>query len=93
MRIDFQTIELEGGADHTHLIAAGVEKRQLDRYVDMLAEFGIKPDRIVFSGYAAAACLARAEYFPEKGLFLDLTEKRGILFIISARQIPQRSNW
>ena len=85
--IDFHTINISENADHTDLIAAGIEKSVLENYIDTLASFKIKPEIITISGYYPALCLAKLAHVPEKWLFADIEVDKATVFAIASKRI------
>jgi general secretion pathway protein L len=87
LTIDFHTINISENADHTDLIAAGIEKAVLENYIDTLASFKIEPDIITISGYYPALCLAKLAHVPEKWLFADIEADKATLFAVASGRI------
>lgn len=87
LTIDFHTTNISEGADHTDLIAAGVEKTVLENYIDTLASFKIEPEIITISGYYHALCLAKSAHLPEKWLFADIEVDKATVFAVASGRI------
>jgi type II secretory pathway component PulL len=87
LTIDFHTINISENADHTDLIAAGIEKSILKNYIDTLASFKIKPEIITISGYYPVLCLANSARVPEKWLFADIEVDKATVFAVSSKRI------
>ena len=87
LTIDFHTINISENADHTDLIAAGIEKTVLENYIDTLASFKIEPEIITISGYYPALCLAKFANVPEKWLFADIEVDKATLFAVASGRI------
>jgi len=87
LTIDFHTINVSENADHTDLIAAGIEKTILKNYIDTLASFKIEPEIITISGYYPALCLAKSAHVPEKWLFADIEVDKATVFAVASKRI------
>jgi general secretion pathway protein L len=85
--IDFQTIDTVESGEKTALIAAAVEKSQLNPYIEALAAFKIDPEVVTVSGLPVALCLASQSDPGEDQLFIEIDEKSSTLFAIADGQI------
>lgn len=85
--IDFHSLTFPDQADHTDLIAAAVEKVELQLYLDTLASLNIEPEIVTAGGYPAALRLARLADSPEHFLFLDIDNRKGSIFAVVSGEI------
>lgn len=85
--IDFHSLTLLDHADHTDLIAAAVEKTELQSYLETLASFNIEPEIVTVGGYPAALCLTRLADGPENLLLVDIDSRKGSVFAVVSGEI------
>lgn len=85
--IDFHNLTLPDQADHTELIAAAIEKTELESYLGILASLNIEPEIVTVGGYPAALCLTRLIESPEDLLFLDIDNCKVSIFVVVSGEI------
>ncbi len=85
--IDFHNVTLPDQADHTELIAAAIEKTELESYLGILASLNIEPEIVTVGGYPAALCLTRLIASPENLLFLDIDRCQVSIFVVVSGEI------
>jgi type II secretion system protein L len=85
--LDFQTIETPLSDENTSLIAAAVEKSQMEPYLEALTAIKMDPECVTISGLPAALCLAAQSDLGEDQLFIDIQERSSTLFASVAGKI------
>ena len=70
--IDFHVVERSDITGHTNLIAAAVEKSELQSYLDTLSMFDIEPEILTVGGYSAALCINSMIDGDRNWLFFDI---------------------
>jgi len=96
--IDFHTIKLTEDRGHTDIIAAAVEKSELQSYLDVLSIYDIDPEIVTVRGYPTALCLANLIDESKKWLFIDIDNTKATMFagmsgnICLMRSFPISSN-
>jgi len=78
--IDFHAIKRAEDRGHTDIIAASVEKSELQSYLDLLSTFDIDPEIVTVHGYPAALCLANLIDESKKWLFIDIDNTKATMF-------------
>ncbi|UCD88688.1 MAG: pilus assembly protein PilM [Desulfobacterales bacterium] len=79
--IDFHVIKRAEHTDHTDIIAAAVDKSELQSYLDNLSTFHIDPEIVTVQSYPAALCIANLIDGSKKWLFIDLDNTRATMFV------------
>ena len=79
--IDFHVVKRTDYPDHTDLIAAAIEKSELQSYLDTLSMFDIEPEIVTVGGYSAALCINNMIDRGKKWLFFDIDPTKATVFI------------
>jgi general secretion pathway protein L len=85
--IDFQTTGTTESGDHTDLIAAAIEKAQLNVYLDALSILKIDPEMATISGLPTVLALAGSSDPGEGRLFIEIDSPHITLFVTVGGQI------
>ncbi len=84
---DFQTIDSQESGENTNLLAAAIEKSELDPFLEVLKTRKIDPECATISGLPAALCMASQADPGEDLLFIDSGERSCTLFATVGGQI------
>jgi general secretion pathway protein L len=89
LAVDFQIANRKTeGPEKTALIVAAVASEELKSCLDALKSFGIDPETITVSGYAAAFALAAARPFaPENWILADVHSDKVLMYCVVENQI------
>ena len=87
LAFDFQIIDTPQSGDNTNLLAATIEKSELDPFFDALKVHKLNPECATISGLPAALCLADQADPGEDLLFIDSDERSCTLFATVGGQI------
>lgn len=84
---DFQTIDTAEAGENSELIAATVEKSQLNPYLEALSAFKIDPEIVTISGLPVALCLASQSDPGEDQLVVEINKQSSTLIASASGQI------
>ena len=85
--IDFHSFKVPDQDDRTDIIAAFVEKKRIDSYLDILASFNIQPKLVTAGSYPLAVCMAGLSDTAENWLFIDIDSRENTLIGVASGQI------
>jgi type II secretion system protein L len=87
LALDFQTIEALESDENTELIAAAIEKSDLNPYLETLSAVNIDPETLTVSGLPMALCLANQADPGEDQLLVEIDIQHCTLFANVSGQI------
>jgi type II secretory pathway component PulL len=85
--IDFHTLNGSPAGDQTELIAAAIEKKQLEPYIEALTSIKIDPEKLTLSGLPTALWLAHQAELEEDQLFIEVGETYVTVFILAGNRV------
>ena len=87
LAIAFQPVPLSAQGTGTDLVTAAIEKRDLDRFLEILEAFHIKPRTVTVGGYAAARVLAAGAEATRQSIVVDMDTDTCTLFYLRSGRI------
>ncbi|RPJ82543.1 MAG: hypothetical protein EHJ94_01825 [Deltaproteobacteria bacterium] len=85
--IDFQNISNPKQHEQTCILAAVIEKDELDKFISDLKSVHLNPQVATISGYSIAMVIAKQTSAPNQFLVIDVYDNRATLFAVSSGQI------
>ncbi len=85
--IDFHILKLSDPADNNDILAACLEKNELQSCLNSLASFNINPEVVTPGGYSMALCLTNLANVSGSWLLADIDAKKCTLFAAMDDQI------